>query len=211
MALVDFSFAGLLLRADDRLLAPRDWTEAQSAWATELLTETPQGPVLELCAGSGHIGLAAVHGTDRRLVAVDREEVATTRVLANADRLGVADRVEARCCVLTEALAPDERFALVIADPPWVESATLARYPEDPPEAIDGGADGLAVARECVEIIDRHLDPDGTALLQLGTARQAAGLGLPASLVVDEVREYPRGVVVCLRRPRAPVTGGGER
>lgn len=61
--------------------------------------------MLELCAGAGHIGLAAVHGTDRWLVAVDREEAATTRVLANADRLGMIDRVEGRCCALAEALA----------------------------------------------------------------------------------------------------------
>lgn len=105
----------------------------------------------------------------------------------------------------------DEVFALVIADPPWVRSAALARHPDDPPAAIDGGADGLAVAHECVEIIDRHLDPEGVALLQLGTARQARHLALPVGLVVDEMREYARGVVVCLRRPTTPHAGGGER
>lgn len=202
MALVDFSFAGLSLVTDDRLLTPREWTEAQSAWAAALLAELPPGPVLELCAGAGHIGLAAVHGPGRWLVAVDREDVATTRVLANADRLGMADRVEARRRALTDALAPDERFPLVIADPPWVQRSALGAYPEDPPEAIDGGSDGLAVARECVEVIDRHLDPDGVALLQLGARAQALRLELPATLVVDEVREYPRGALVSLQRPR---------
>ncbi len=200
MALVDFSFAGLSLVTDDRLLAPRRWTEAQSAWAAELLELVPPGPVLELCAGAGHIGLAAVHGTDRRLVSVDREDVATTRTLANADRLGASDRVETRSCALEAGVGPDERFALIIADPPWVQHLELSRYPEDPQEAIDGGPDGLAVARECVAVIDAHLDPGGTALLQLGTRDQALRLERPAHLVVDEVREYPRGVLVSLRR-----------
>lgn len=203
MTLVDFSFAGLSLTTDERLLAPREWTAAQSAWGADLLAQVPEGPVLELCAGAGHIGLAAVHGSDRRLVAVDREEVAVTRVLANAEQLGMADRVEARCSPLAEALAPGESFALVIADPPWVPRADIGRHPEDPPGAIDGGADGLDIARECVRVIERHLADGGAALLQLGTRAQVGALELPPTLVVDEVREYVRGVVVCLRPARS--------
>lgn len=204
MALVDFSFAGLDLMTDDRLLTPRAWTAEQSAWAADLLGELPPGPVLELCAGAGHIGLAGIRGTGRRLVAVDREDSATTRVLANADRLGMADRVEVRCSAVDRAVEPDELFALVIADPPWVPHDLLGEYPDDPPEAIDGGGDGLDIARECVQVIGRHLDPDGVALLQLGTSDQVALLALPPTLVVGEVREYPRGVLVSLRRPGPP-------
>lgn len=200
MTLVDFTFAGLSLTTDERLLTPREWTAAQSAWGAELLEELPAGPVLELCAGAGHIGLAAVRDSDRHLVAVDREEVATTRVLANAELLGMADRVEVRCRPLTAALEPHERFPLVIADPPWVPRGQVGRYPEDPVEAIDGGDDGLAVARECVQVIDRHLDVDGAALLQLGTTQQVSALELPDGLALDEVREFPRGVLVGLRR-----------
>lgn len=201
MALVDFTFAGLDLTTDDRLLTPRGWTAEQSGWAREMLGELPTGPVLELCAGAGHIGLAAVHGTDRTLVTVDREETATARVAANADQLGMADRVEVRCSSIDRSVAPDEVFALVIADPPWVRRSHLGDHPEDPPEAIDGGADGLDIARVCVDVIDRHLHPDGAALLQLGTTTQATQLALPPALVVAEVREYPRGVLVRLGRP----------
>lgn len=199
MALVEFSFGGLDLVTDDRLLAPREWTAMQSEWAAELLSTGPSGPVLELCAGAGHIGLAAVRETERHLVAIDREAVAVDRVRANAERLEMADRVETRCRSIDDGLAADERFALIIADPPWVPRSAIGEHPQDPPAAIDGGPDGLAIARECVRIISRHLDPGGAALLQLGTREQAARVELPGSLVVDEVREYPRGVVVCLQ------------
>lgn len=199
MTLVEFSFGGLDLVTDDRLLAPRDWTAAQSEWAAELLATGRSGPVLELCAGAGHIGLAAVRGTERHLVAIDRESVAVDRVRANAERLELADRVETRCCAIDDGLAADERFALIIADPPWVPRSAIGEHPQDPPAAIDGGPDGLTIARECVQVISRHLDMDGAALLQLGTREQADRLELPDDLVVDEVREYPRGVVVCLR------------
>ena len=50
---------------------------------------------------------------------------------------------------MDEVLAPDERFALVIADPPWVPRAETGRFPEDPLLAIDGGDDGLDLARAC--------------------------------------------------------------
>lgn len=201
MTPLDFEFAGLTLTTDERLLTPRPWTQAQSDWAAELLDDMPDGPVLELCAGAGHIGLAAVHGSDRHLVAVDREEVAVDRIRANADQLGRADLVETRCRPLGDAVAADEVFALVIADPPWVPHASIGDHPQDPPGAIDGGPDGLDIARECLEVIAAHLHDEGAALLQLGTAAQATAVGLPDGLVVTEVREYPRGVVVCLRRP----------
>lgn len=202
MAQVGFTFAGLHLVTDERLLRPREWTVDQSEWSAELLRALPPGPVLELCAGAGHIGLVAVHGSDRCLVAVDREELATRQVLINAERLGIVERVEARCRPLDEAVAAHERFPLVIADPPWVPRADIGRYPQDPPEAIDGGDDGLAIARECVHVIDRHLAPSGVALLQLGSQEQVARLELPGSLHVDEVRVCPGGVVASLHRGR---------
>lgn len=206
MARVDFAFAGLQLTTDERLLTPRDWTAAQSAWAAELLPTLPPGPVLELCAGAGHIGLAAVHESDRPLVAVDREQTATMHVVLNADLLGMSDRVEARCSPLKDAIAPHEQFALVIADPPWVARSDLDRYPQDPVGAIDGGDDGLAVARECVQVIDRHLAPGGAALLQLGSPQQVSELEVPQTLAVDEVRGFPRGALVRMRRPAHPTT-----
>ncbi|MDN5717870.1 MAG: RsmD family RNA methyltransferase [Janibacter sp.] len=198
MAKVDFTFAGHDLVTDDRLLEPRAWTQKQSAWAADLLSQVPEGPVLELCAGAGHIGLAALRQSERRLVAVDREPVAADTIRANAERLGMASRVEVRCGDLSQVVAPDECFALVIADPPWVPTSGVGRFPEDPRGAIDGGADGLTVARQCVAVIAEHLLPWGAALLQLGTREQVGSLDLPAGLVVVEVREYPRGVLARL-------------
>ncbi|WP_338537408.1 class I SAM-dependent methyltransferase [Janibacter terrae] len=210
MARTAFAFAGMDLETDERLLEPREWTRAQSDWAAELLPHLPEGPVLELCSGAGHIGLAAVRGSARVLVAVDREEVAAETIRANAERVGMDGRVEVRCGDLSEVVAPGEVYPLVVADPPWVPHASIGTYPQDPPGAIDGGADGLDIARQCVEVIAAHLHADGAALLQLGTAEQAHAIELPDGLVLTEVREYPRGVVACLRRP-GPTPAGSSR
>jgi release factor glutamine methyltransferase len=189
---------------DDRVLQPRPWTAAQSAWAAEVLQEAPPGAVLELCTGAGHIGLLAILGNRRRLVAVDADPVACGFAAENAAAAGLADRVEVRNVTMRTALAEGEEFPVVIADPPWVPTVRLEDFPEDPVLAIDGGADGLVLARECLEVGAAHLAAAGVMLLQLGTPEQAAALTDAvdgAGLVVAEVRRpVPNGVVVCLRR-----------
>jgi release factor glutamine methyltransferase len=199
-------FGRLRIDFDDRVLRPREWTTAQSDWAAELIADAPPGPVLELCSGAGHIGLLAVAGNDRRLVCVDANPVACFYARSNAAAGGLADRVEVREGRLETALVDGERFAVVIADPPWVPRSRTTDFPEDPLSAIDGGDDGLDVARACVEVIATHLAPGGTAILQLGTTAQAdALLAEPGfadgTLVMPEVRQQLRGVLARIDRP----------
>jgi methylase of polypeptide subunit release factors len=194
-------FDGLAIAFDSRVLRPRPWTVAQSRWAALLLDGLPRGPVLELCAGAGQIGLAAVARSPRRLVCVDANRDATAFAAANAEAAGMTDRVEIRTAGLTEALSDEERFALVIADPPWVRRAETDRFPEDPLPAIDGGEDGLDVARDCVTVIGAHLMPGGAALLQLGSTDQVAALEpeiSAAGLRASAVRTCHGGVVARL-------------
>lgn len=193
-------FDGLDIAHDDRVLRPRAWTVAQSRWAADLLTELPEGPVLELCCGAGQIGLAAVARTGRGLVCVDLDPAAVEFARSNARAAGLEGRVSVRRGRLTEAVLSDERFPLVIADPPWVVSGETGRFPEDPLLAIDGGDDGLAVARECLEVIETHLSEGGAALLQLGSVDQVAALMSlgSGSLRCLEVRQYDGGAVARL-------------
>lgn len=191
-------FGELDISYDDRLLTPRDWTLAQSDWATELLPTAPEGPVLELCSGAGHIGLHAILHAPRPLVCVDDNEVACDYVRLNASAAGLADLVETRHGRIDGALAPDERFALVIADPPWVPSGAVDRHPEDPRHAIDGGEDGLALVRACLATAARHLVPGGVLLLQVGPGQDHV-VGHEAGdhgLDLTEVRHAgPRGAL----------------
>lgn len=195
-------FGDLIIDYDDRVLEPRAWTAAQSLWAAELLAKAPAGPVLEVCAGAGQIGLLAIARAPRPLVSVDLNPVACDYTRANADRAGLGDLVEVRQGPMDEAVADAERFALVIADPPWVPSAETGRFPEDPLLAIDGGADGLDLARRCWSLADRHLMPGGCAVLQLGTVAQARRLARQlrgrTRLRLRETRSFERGVLVAL-------------
>jgi release factor glutamine methyltransferase len=196
-------FGGLRIAFDDRVLRPRSWTTAQSRWASALLPYLPDGEVLELCSGAGQIGLLAVADTGRSLVCVDVNPAAAEYTLRNAEAAGLSDRVSMREGLIGTVIEEEERFAMIIADPPWVLRAETGRFPEDPVLAIDGGDDGMTVVRECVEAIGRHLLPGGAALLQLGNTDQVAGVEslLSAGLVAGEVREYgDRGVLLRIDR-----------
>lgn len=199
------TFGALTIAYDERVLRPRDWTTAQSEWAADLMATAPNGPVLELCAGAGHIGLLAVAISGRRLVCVDSSAVACDYARANAVAAGLADWVEVREARLEEAVADDERFSVVIADPPWVPREQTGRFAEDPLTAIDGGDDGLDVARGCLEVIDAHLSPGGSAVLQVGTRAQTDMLRsepcfTEGRLGMVEVRQEARGVLARIDR-----------
>jgi methylase of polypeptide subunit release factors len=187
------------------VLRPRLWTVAQSRWAAEIIRHAPPGPVLELCAGAGQIGLLAVRLAPRRLVCVDVDPVACDYLRRNA--ADACLRVEVREGPMDEVLAPDETFAVVIADPPWVPTADTARFPEDPLGAIDGGPDGMGIVRRALQVVARHLAPGGSLVLQVGSAAQADEVALELAgydgLRLSEVRELRRGALVRVDRTSA--------
>lgn len=200
-------FGPLLIDYDARVLRPRPWTLEQSAWAAELAAGAEPGPFLELCAGAGHIGLAAAVLADRDLVQVEADPVAARFAAANAARAGRGARVEVRTAPMQTALRPDERFGVILADPPYLRSVEVTRWPDDPVTAIDGGTDGLELVTACLDVAARHLATDGALLLQVAgplqdaqvadlvTARPDWGLRRVEARVVDQER-----AVVRLRR-----------
>lgn len=175
-------FGPLVVDYDERVLTPRPWTLQQSTWAAALAGGTCPGPILELCAGAGHIGLAAAVLADRDLVQVEADPVAASYAALNAARAGWSRRAEIRLQRLGSAVRPDERFPLIIADPPYLRTADVGRWPDDPVGAIDGGPDGLGLIRECLALADAHLEPGGQLLLQIAGPAQEAQLALPAGL-----------------------------
>jgi release factor glutamine methyltransferase len=208
-------FGHLPIVFDDRLLRPRPWTVAQSRWAAEMLRTVP-GParVLELCAGAGHIGLLALEmaGTSadqHQLVSIDVNPVACGYARRNAEAAGMGSRVDVREGRIDDAIGPDERFDLVIADPPWVARDETGRFPDDPLIAIDGGSHGLDVVWSCLRAGEQHLVQGGSIVLQLGSVEQlhlvhdrlhssSAGLAIRSSRFFGA-----RGVLTLLERSSA--------
>lgn len=200
------SFGPLSVTFDEHVLEPRPWTLAQSTWAAELAAETPAGPMLELCAGAGHIGQAAAALGDRPLVQVDLDPHACELAAANAAVNLPGHPVDVRCGDLDAALSADERFPIVLADPPYLPSSESDEWPDDPPLAVDGGDDdGLALPRRCLAAATRHLADGGVVLLQalgrtqvLRLGADIAGLGLR----LEELHEVDERRAIALLRRR---------
>lgn len=200
------SFSGLSILWDERVLEPRGWTAAQSHWVADLAAEAPPGPILELCCGAGHLGLLAARATGRLLVQVDSDPVAVAYARLNAERARV--RSDVQCVDIRRPSVGEATYPLVLADPPWVPTADITRFPDDPPLAIDGGAAGSDLATACMEHAAQRLHPAGHLVLQIGSLTQLEELTrhpllTQSGLALREVREYADGVLVHLAAPLA--------
>jgi release factor glutamine methyltransferase len=163
---------------------------------TELLVETvlhaiaPDAParVLDLGIGSGAISLAILsERKNATCVGVDISDGALAVAQANADALGVADRLELKHGGWDVSL--DGAFDLVLSNPPYVATKDLdtlapevARF--EPRLALDGGPDGLDAYRAIIARLPHLLPPGGVFAFEVGKGQaeavtaltQAAGL-----------------------------------
>lgn len=170
----DVCFGGLMVPTHPDVLTPRPWTLAQSEWAVSLLESCGPGPVLELFAGSGHIGAEVARVTGRRVVLLDASAAACRLALATVERNSLEAEVRNGSVSSSEVdrVAP----ALILADPPYVESERVAGFPLDPIEAIDGGPDGLASARIALRASCHAVRAGVPLILQLRGLQQVAAI-----------------------------------
>ncbi|MCU1432734.1 MAG: prmC 2 [Actinotalea sp.] len=206
-------FGPLVVRYDERALVPRAWTMLQTSWAAELASDLPPGAMLELCAGVGHIGQAAALATGRDLVQVDADPHACALAVLNAEANAVGAQVDVRCGDLATVVRADERFVVVIADPPYLSSDEVDASDGDPVHAVDGGPDGLALARRCLAVAGAHVHPAGVVLLQARGRSQVERL-VPdvesTGLELVDVRTDGEERAVALLRLRAAGAGASR-
>jgi methylase of polypeptide subunit release factors len=198
------NFGPVDVEYDDGVLTPRPWTLLQSARAAQRLARAPDGPLLELHCGAGHIGQATAAWSGRHLVQVDDNPACCDWAARNARRNGVPASIV--CADVDAAPVASGSCALVLADPPYVPARETSRYPDDPRHAIDGGEDGLDGVRACLPTAERVLRSGGTLVLQVRGPRQANLVGTltrashPALRVADVVVVSAQRAVVELLR-----------
>jgi len=163
-------------------LIPRPDTETLVEAALEAFPDRAAvRRVLDLGTGTGCLLLAALAEFPAATgIGVDREPAAAALAAANARRLGFGGRAAILAGDWAAALAPGARFDLVLANPPYVESAAIPTLmPEvarhEPRLALDGGADGLDAYRAILGALPGLLAPGrGRAVLELGAGQRAA-------------------------------------
>ena len=176
-------FFGRVFQVDSRVLIPRPETEELCAWALETLPVSDSCRVLDLCCGSGCIGLTlAAERPSLQVTLSDCSRDALDVAAANAARYSL--QVSLRCGDLAEGLPPAS-FDCVISNPPYIPSAECGvLQPEvlrEPSLALDGGADGMDFYRRISDECVRILRPDGILLLELGYGESDAVSSLLAA------------------------------
>jgi release factor glutamine methyltransferase len=135
---------------------------------------------LDVGTGSGCIALAlAAEDPFVRVVAVDVDEAAAEVARGNAARLGLRSRVDIACSDLFDGLPPEQRFDVIVSNPPYVPAAEYeALEPNvreyEPRLALDGGEDGLDVFRRLILEAAPRLRPGGTLAVEVGAGQAAA-------------------------------------
>jgi release factor glutamine methyltransferase len=170
------AFRGLRLRVTADVLVPRPETEILVQWALELVPSP--GLVIDVGTGSGNIACAVATERPRaRVIAVDRSVVAAAVARRNVVALGLDDRVGV---VAGDLLAPlgDVRADLIVANLPYLPSATVATLPpevaeHEPRAAVDGGPDGLLEIRPLVASAPSRLARGGVLVVETAGGAQA--------------------------------------
>ncbi len=196
-----WEFYGLPLRVTPAVLIPRDDTCAVTELAIRRGLFLAQDPrILDLCCGSGCIGLAiASRVKDARVTLADLSKDALTVAKENTSRNKLSGRVR---CVQADALQPPSaflgKFDMIVSNPPYVTGEEMKQLPHsvrdyEPHMALDGGEDGLDFFRAIARNYAGALKPDGYLCLEFGMGQGDAVCRILEEngyAILDRTRDY---------------------
>ena len=201
----EWSFYGLPFQVTPDVLIPRDDTMAVTDLAIEAARTYPAPQrVLDLCTGSGCIGLALAHCVDTaRVTLADVSEAALRVAKQNTANLRLKSRVTA---FSVDVLQPAPKFLgqfdLIVSNPPYVTTKEMAKldvsvWAYEPHLALEGGEDGLDFYRAILQNFDAALRPGGTICFEFGYGQETALTALLQAAGMEEItlRKDLRGVV----------------
>lgn len=174
------TFCGLDFVVTPDVFIPRPETEGAVAAVLAAIAGVSQPVVADVGTGSGCLALAlAAARPDAVVYAVDRSSAALGVARANADRLGLAARVQFWEGDLVAPLVQDgTRFDVIVSNPPYVADGEYQTVqPEvrfEPESALRGGPDGLRFYRRLVGEVSAVLASRGRVVLELGFGQAEA-------------------------------------
>lgn len=177
-------FHGLILKVDRRALIPRPETELLVELLVERLKASPPRTILDLGTGTGAIALALATAFPQAAVTgLDQSPEALALAQENVAALGLGARVRLLQSDWFAALAADERFDLIVGNPPYLsDEETKATQPEvkdfEPWSALSAGPDSAAALEHILRAARGRMQPGGLLALETGIDQHARLLAL---------------------------------
>ena len=177
----EWEFYGISIAVNENVLIPRVDTEILARETINLLSKKPwQTRLLDLCTGSGCVGLAvAANVPGCRIVMADKSEQALAVCRANMIASNLSRNTKA---IAVDVLkAPPSllgAFDVIVSNPPYIPTADLEILDSsvkdyEPHEALDGGEEGLDYIRSIAEKWRKLLKKGGSLALECGVGQAA--------------------------------------
>jgi ribosomal protein L3 glutamine methyltransferase len=170
---------------DERVIVPRSFIaelipEQFSPWVADPSAVTE---ILDVCTGSACLPILLADAFQEAHVdAVDISPEALAVAERNVGDYRMQDRIALYQSDLYEAL-PFKQYDLIISNPPYVNSDSMSRLPEEyrrePQIALDGGEDGMDLVRKIVAGAAQRLTPNGVLMVEVGHERAYAEAAFP--------------------------------
>lgn len=168
-------FAGLEFEVNENVLVPRSpIAELILGGFHPWLSEHPVSAVLDMCCGSGCIGIACAHAFPDALVDLADISPSALEVAGrNIEKHGLDDRMRAiRSDVFSDL--DGERYDLIVSNPPYVstgEMQSLPReYAHEPTLGLEAGHDGMDVVSRILAGASDYLSSEGILVVEVGAS-----------------------------------------